>query len=211
MKVNEIFYSLQGEGITAGYPTVFIRLTGCNLRCLYCDTVYAYEEGQEMSVKDVADRVHEYGAHYVCITGGEPLQQKAELKLLLSLLNRYTVTIETNGSLSLEDLSFNYCHFAMDIKTPGSGMHLYNDFSNIEFLRSKDEIKFIIGSRTDYDFARGIIEKYKLAQKVIVTFSPVFGLEPRFLAQWVLEDKLFFVRVQLQIHKYIWEPGARGV
>ena len=211
MKVNEIFYSLQGEGITTGYPTVFIRLTGCNLRCTYCDTVYAYEEGQEMSVNEIADRVKDYGAHYICITGGEPLLQKAELKMLLSLLGKHTVTVETNGSVAVGDLDFSYCRFAMDIKTPGSGMDEHTDFSNLEYLNKNDEIKFIIGSRTDYDFAREIIEKYNLEGKVLVTFSPVFGLQPRYLAQWVLEDKLYLVRVQLQLHKYIWDPEARGV
>jgi len=211
MKVNEIFYSLQGEGITTGYPTVFIRLTGCNLRCTYCDTVYAYEEGREMSVNEIADRVKDYGAHYICITGGEPLLQKAELKMLLSLLGKHTVTVETNGSVAVGDLDFSYCRFAMDIKTPGSGMDEHTDFSNLEYLNKNDEIKFIIGSRTDYDFAREIIEKYNLEGKVLVTFSPVFGLQPRYLAQWVLEDKLYLVRVQLQLHKYIWDPEARGV
>ena len=211
MKVNEIFYSLQGEGITTGYPTVFIRLTGCNLRCTYCDTVYAYEEGREMSVNEIADRVKDYGAHYICITGGEPLLQKAELKMLLSLLGKHTVTVETNGSVAVGDLDFSYCRFAMDIKTPGSGMDEHTDFSNLDYLNKNDEIKFIIGSRTDYDFAREIIEKYNLEGKVLVTFSPVFGVQPRYLAQWVLEDKLYLVRVQLQLHKYIWDPEARGV
>ena len=211
MKVNEIFYSLQGEGITTGYPTVFIRLTGCNLRCTYCDTVYAYEEGLEMSVNEIADRVKDYGTHYICITGGEPLLQKAELKLLLPLLSKHTVTVETNGSVSVGDLASSCCRFAMDIKTPGSGMDEHNDFSNLEYLGKNDEIKFIICSRADYDFARGIIENYSLEKKVIVTFSPVFGLEPRYLAQWVLADKLYWARVQLQIHKYIWDPVARGV
>ena len=211
MKVNEIFYSLQGEGITTGYPTVFIRLTGCNLRCAYCDTVYAYEEGLEISVNKIADRVKEYGAHYVCITGGEPLLQKAELKLLLPLLSKYTVTVETNGAVALGDLATGCCRFAMDIKTPGSGMEDHTEFSNLEYLNQNDEIKFIIGSRNDYEFAKEIMAKYNLEGKVLVTFSPVFGFEPRYLAQWILEDRLNWVRLQLQIHKYIWDPAARGV
>ncbi|WP_066639126.1 radical SAM protein [Desulfolucanica intricata] len=212
MKVNEIFYSLQGEGITAGYPTTFIRLTGCNLRCTYCDTGYAYEAGQEMDISEIIKKTEEIGSHYICITGGEPLLQKSELEILLPGLKKNTVTIETNGSISLKNLDYKHCRFAMDIKTPGSGMHRMMDFSNLNLLNQKDEVKFIIGSREDYEFSLNIIKEYNILDRVIITFSPVFNkLNPRLLAQWVLDDKLHKARVQLQLHKYIWDPNARGV
>jgi len=208
MKVNEIFNSIQGEGVTIGIPTTFVRLTGCNLRCKWCDTQYAYEEGEELTVAEVVERIGEYGSEQVCITGGEPLVQKEVPRFLDILLNDgYLVTLETNGSLSIEPLPCSDgLMVSMDIKCPGSGEHSKMDFNNIEILGPGDQLKFIISNDEDYEYAKKVIEQYKPSCNIVMT--PVDVAKLKHLAERVLEDKLK-VRVLPQLHKIIWgnEPG----
>ncbi|MDP4180887.1 MAG: radical SAM protein [Bacillota bacterium] len=209
MKVNEIFLSIQGESIYAGYPTVFVRFSGCNLRCSYCDTAYAYEDGEYMTPEEIFLEIGRYSYKRVCLTGGEPLLQK-EIGELLKLLENYSVTIETNGSLPIEAHELKHGHsFVMDMKCPSSGFSQYMLLNNFKFLSQNDEIKFVIGSKEDYNWAKAIIkENYKAG---IITFSPVFGrIEYTDLINWILEDKLE-VRFQIQLHKLIWGPDKRGV
>jgi len=208
MKVNEIFNSIQGEGVTIGIPTTFVRLTGCNLRCKWCDTQYAYEEGEELTVAEVVERIGEYGSEQVCITGGEPLVQKEVPRFLDILLNDgYLVTLETNGSLSIEPLPCSDgLMVSMDIKCPGSGEHSKMDFNNIEILGPGDQLKFIISNDEDYEYAKKVIEQYEPSCNIVMT--PVDVAKLKHLAERVLEDKLK-VRVLPQLHKIIWgnEPG----
>ncbi len=212
MKVCEMFTSIQGESSYAGLPSVFIRLSGCNLRCSYCDTEYAFEEGEEISVDEILGFVEGAGIPLVEITGGEPLMQRQELKILIGVLldKGHRVLIETNGSQSIKDLDMRAV-IILDIKTPGSGMDTKNDFSNIEYLKPADEIKFVISDRKDYDWSKEILEKYDLGGRCPVLFSPAIGkLEPRELVNWILEDRLP-VRLNLQLHKYIFGLNERGV
>lgn len=211
MKVNEIFRSIQGETTFQGVPSLFIRTTGCNLRCTWCDTKYAYDDGTDYTVEELLKIVEKYQCRYVVITGGEPLIQN-EVPLLVERLIRagYKVLIETNGSPDISILhpdSFKI----VDIKCPGSGMSEQMQWQNIDHLTAQDEIKFIIADHEDYLWAKSIIESYKLSSRCTVLLSPVFNrLDPKALAGWILADNLS-VRLQLQIHKYIWGTEVRGV
>ncbi len=209
MLVNEIFLSIQGESMSVGFPTIFVRFTGCNLRCTYCDTTYAYEEGKEMSPDEVFEEIKRLHYKRVCITGGEPLLQE-ELDILLALLEDYTVTIETNGAVSIKDLRLNEGHsFVMDMKVPSSRCSDFMVLDNFDFLRNKDEIKFVIGDRKDYNWAKEIIENNY--SNGIITFSPVFGkINYEDMVNWILADRLE-VRFQIQLHKLIWGIYKTGV
>jgi 7-carboxy-7-deazaguanine synthase len=212
LTVNEIFHSIQGESTHAGRPCVFVRLTACDLRCSWCDTPYAFHEGQKMSVDEVVGRVREYGCDVVEITGGEPLLQKEVYPLMQRLLDEgRTVMLETGGHLSVEAVPDGVVR-VIDVKCPGSGESEKNHWPNLENLRPTDEIKFVIKDRPDYEFARDVASKHELIDRcAAVHFSPVHGvLDAKQLAAWVLEDRLR-VRVQLQLHKFIWSPETRGV
>lgn len=208
MKVCEIFASIQGEGSLAGIPMVFVRLTGCNLRCSYCDTRYAYYEGQELSVQQIIKKIESFGLNFVEITGGEPLLQQEVYELTEELVKKHNVLIETNGSISIKRLN-KKIKIIMDIKTPGSKMADKNLIENLNFLKKKDEIKFVLTDRYDYEWAKDFIKKHKIDVKEVL-FSPAYGmLEPARLAKWIIDDKLS-VRLNLQIHKYIF-GDLRGV
>lgn len=213
LKVNEIFYSIQGESSYAGRPCVFVRLTGCNLRCAYCDTQYAYHEGREREIKDIIDLVSSYNCTLVEVTGGEPLIQKETPVLIKSLLEEgYEVLLETNGSQDISQID-PQCIRIVDIKCPSSGEEAKNDLENLRRLTDKDEIKFVIGDRGDYKFARDVLDSAGLNPSMMnqVYFSPVFGkMESKLLAKWILEDHLD-VRLHMQLHKIIWDPAQRGV
>ncbi len=212
MKVNEIFLSIQGESTYQGVPCVFIRLAGCNLRCSYCDTSYARDrvDGEELSITEVLDRVRIYSCSTVEITGGEPLLQKGTFELAAKLLDSgYRVMVETNGTIDISSLDPRVIR-VVDIKCPGSGHTHEIMWDNLKHLGSGDEIKFVISSRDDYEWAREIIRDRNLTDHNTVLLSPAFSLiEPADLAEWILRDGLG-VRLNLQIHKYIWKPGARG-
>lgn len=211
MRVNEIYRSIQGESSYMGLPCVFVRLTYCNLRCTYCDTAYAFYEGNEMSVEEVMGAVEKYGCPLVEITGGEPLLQKEVFPLMDRLIESgYTVLLETGGSIDIGDVNQSVIKI-MDLKCPSSGESDRNLYGNIEKLQPYDEIKFVIGSREDYIWSKDAIQRYRLTERFPVLFSTVFQrLQPKDLVQWLLEDNLK-VRFQLQMHKYIWEPATRGV
>lgn len=213
LKVNEIFYSIQGESSYAGLPCVFIRLTGCNLRCSYCDTKYSYAEGEDMAVEKVLKKVRSYGCRLVEITGGEPLVQKAVPDFIRRLLDDgYIVLLETNGSLDIAVID-GRCVKIMDIKCPSSGEAEKNNRDNLRMLSENDEIKFVIGDRIDYDYAKDMLALVEKENKKVtkMLFSPLYRvLHPDILAGWILEDRLN-VRMQLQMHKIIWGEGARGV
>lgn len=211
MNICEIFTSIQGESSYAGLPCTFIRLTGCNLRCAYCDTTYAYAEGSERSVEEVACVVRDSGVKLVEITGGEPLLQEDVYPLIERLLNSgYTVLVETNGSMSIREID-RRAVLILDIKTPGSGMSGEMDFSNLAYLKQTDEIKFVLTGRADYEWVKAIMSSYALGEKCHVLLSPAFGnLSPEQLAGWILEDRLA-VRLNLQLHNYIFGPGRKGV
>ncbi|MCF6154782.1 MAG: radical SAM protein [Candidatus Brocadia sp.] len=211
MKINEIFKSIQGETSYAGMPCTFIRITGCNLRCSYCDTTYAYEEGTEVSIGSVLGRVAGFKTKLVCITGGEPLSDKDMPLLIGELLDKkYTVLVETNGSYDIRIIPQEAIKI-MDIKCPDSNMSHLMHWQNINYLAKSDEVKFVLNSRSDYEWAKEVIEKYRLSEITNVLMGTVFdGIVPRTVAQWILEDNLH-VRFQLQLHKYIWEPQTRGV
>lgn len=209
MKVNEIFLSIQGEGIATGYPTIFVRFTGCNLRCSYCDTTYAYNIGTEMSVDEVYEEIRGFKYMRVCLTGGEPLLQQ-DIKILLDKLSDYEVSIETNGAVSVEGIINNVNHrVTMDMKVPSSGESGKMKFENFNYLKDTDEIKFVIGNLDDYKWAKEIIGKFH--KRGIVTISPVFGkIDSREIVENILNDGLD-VRFQIQLHKVIWDPAERGV
>lgn len=212
VRVNEIFHSLQGESTWAGCPCVFVRLTGCNLRCTWCDTEYAFYEGQQMEIAEVAAKVESFGCGLVEITGGEPLLQQGVRPLINTLLARgHTVLIETSGERDISGLDPRAIRI-VDVKCPGSGESERNRWSNLEHLAQRDELKFVVSDRRDYEWARAAIRTHRLSERVnAVLLSPVFGkLEPADLAAWILEDGLP-VRMQLQMHKQIWSPTARGV
>jgi 7-carboxy-7-deazaguanine synthase len=213
LKVNELFYSLQGESSYAGRPCVFIRLTGCNLRCSYCDTRYAYEEGMDRELDLIIDQVSSYRCPLVEITGGEPLIQEETPALILRLLERnFMVLLETNGSQNIQRVD-DRCIKVVDLKCPSSGMEARNDLENLKKLGSNDELKFVIGDRIDFEYAKGILDEYQKFFSAMnpVHFSPVFGmLEPKLLAQWILEEHLE-VRLQLPLHKILWDPNQMGV
>jgi len=210
LKINEIFKSIQGESTYAGLPCTFVRLAGCNLRCTYCDTNYAYYEGKEISDEDIIAKIDEYGVKCVEFTGGEPLLQEETPKLIKTLLdNGYNVLIETNGSICIGCLD-KRLNIIMDYKTPKSGMSERMRPKNFEFLKPTDQIKFVLMDESDYIWAKDIIIENKLADKFEnILMSPAYGeLSPKDLVGWVLKDDLQ-VRVQLQIHKYIWAPDER--
>lgn len=211
MKVCEIFFSIQGESSYAGMPFVFVRLSGCNLRCNFCDTTYAYEEGSEMSIDEVLERVKNFGIKFVEITGGEPLLQKDTLILIKKLLDKkYTVLIETNGSVSIKEVD-NRAIVIMDIKTPKSGMFEKMDLENLKYIKEDDEIKFVIMDKEDYEWVKIFIYDYNLLEKCKILLSPAYGiLSPEKLSKWILEDRLP-LRLNLQIHKYIFGQDKRGV
>jgi len=212
LTVNEIFHSIQGESTHAGRPCVFVRLTACDLRCSWCDTPYAFHEGQKMSVEEVVGRVREYGCDVVEITGGEPLLQKEVYPLMQRLLDEgRTVMLETGGHLSVEAVPGAVIR-VIDVKCPGSGESEKNHWANLDSLRPTDEIKFVIKDRADYEYARGVVATHELTGRcAAVHFSPVHGVQDaRQLSAWVLDDRLK-VRVQLQLHKFIWSPETRGV
>lgn len=204
IRVTEIFHSLQGESRTVGWPTVFVRLTGCPLRCGYCDTAYAFSGGEWMTLAQVVDQVRHHGAHFVTVTGGEPLAQPDVIPLLKMLCDSgLEVSLETSGSRDIAAVD-QRVSVVMDLKTPGSGECDKNLYDNIDRLDSNDQVKFVIQDREDYEWSRQQLEKYRLDQKCEVLFSPVHGrLETRDLAEWILEDKLP-VRLQVQLHKLIW-------
>ena len=212
LTVNEIFYSVQGESTHAGRPCVFVRLTACDLRCSWCDTTYAFHEGTRMSVEDVVDKVRAYGCDVVEVTGGEPLLQKDVYPLMERLMaDVHTVLLETGGHRSITAVPPGV-HRIVDVKCPGSGESEKNCWENLAELRSTDEVKFVIKDRGDYEYARRIVRERALHERCgAVLFSPVHGvMNNRELAEWILEDRLP-VRLQLQAHKYIWDPSTRGV
>jgi 7-carboxy-7-deazaguanine synthase len=213
LKVNEIFYSIQGESSYAGRPCVFVRLTGCNLRCSYCDTRYAYEEGEDLEIEAILSRVRSYRCPLVEVTGGEPLMQ-AETSILISRLldEGYEVLLETNGSQDIGRIDHR-CVRIVDIKCPSSGEAEHNDLENLGRLTEKDELKFVIGAREDYEYAKRTLDLVKGKRPAAhrVHFSPVFGkVAPETLAGWILEDRLG-VRLHMQLHKMIWPRDRRGV
>jgi len=209
MKINEIFYSMQGEGSWVGLPNIFIRTTGCNLRCSFCDTTYAYIHGVEMDVKEVVDEIQKYPCNYVCITGGEPLLQEETVELLDVLLQKkYVVCVETNGSINIEKLvGKKSLMISLDIKCPSSTMHDKMNFDNLSQLSCNDQLKFVINNKVDYEYAKKIMKKYK--PQCIIFFQPVWGTDPKKLYSWILHDGLH-VRIGLQLHKMIW-GNTKGV
>lgn len=208
LRITEIFHSLQGETSRIGLPTVFIRLTGCPLRCGYCDTSYAFSGGTPMSIENVIEQIAVFSAHYVTVTGGEPLAQSDCLRLLTSLCDLgYSVSLETSGALDISRVDRRVSRI-VDIKTPGSGEIDKNYWKNLEYLTAHDEIKFVLCDENDYCWAKQLIHEHKLEQICPILFSPVFRqLDPAALADWILRDKLP-VRLQLQLHKLIWGECA---
>ena len=208
LRITEVFYSLQGETRSMGVPTVFIRLTGCPLRCGYCDTSYAFTGGQWMSLEDILAQVQQYSTKYVTVTGGEPLAQKDCAGLLTDLCDRgYSVSLETSGAIDLCGIDTRVSR-VMDLKTPGSGESDRNLYANIECLTQNDQVKFVLCDRADYDWAVAKLYEYQLAERCEVLFSPAYDqLALADLASWVLSDQLP-VRVQIQLHKLIWGNEA---
>jgi 7-carboxy-7-deazaguanine synthase len=212
LTLNEIFYSVQGESTYAGRPCVFVRLTACDLRCSWCDTPYAFHEGRKVGLTDVLSRVEEYGCPLVEVTGGEPLLQEDVYALMSGLLERgKTVLLETGGHRPTSRVPEAVVTI-LDVKCPGSGEEARTDWANLERLRPHDEVKFVVADRRDFEYARDVIDRYQLAGRAAaIHMSPVHGvLSPRTLSEWVLAERLP-VRVQLQLHKYIWDPATRGV
>ena len=211
MKINEIFKRIQGETSYAGLLCAFIRVTGCNLRCNYCDTTYAYEEGKEMSLSSILENIAGFKTKIVCVTGGEPLSNNDTPLLLEELLvKNYTVLVETNGSYDIRTIPQEIIKI-MDIKCPDSNMSHLMNWQNIKYLTKFDEVKFVLSSRKDYDWTKAVIYKYNLSEVANILIGTVFGaISPKMVVQWILEDNLD-VRFQLQLHKYIWEPHTRGV
>jgi len=211
LNIIEIFASIQGETSLTGLPTTFIRLAACNLRCTWCDTNYSFGRGTPLSLADILDQTNKNGCRHVCVTGGEPLLQENVFPLMEALCDQhYIVSLETGGSLPIDKVDKRVITI-LDIKCPGSGMSHKNLWSNMEFLKSNSEVKFVILDKTDYEYAKDICSKYDLFKKVQILFSPVFGvLDAKLLAEWILEDKLP-IRLNLQLHKFIWDPKTRGV
>jgi 7-carboxy-7-deazaguanine synthase len=213
LQITEIYLSLQGESTYSGLPCTFIRLTGCPLRCTYCDTAYAFYGGEKISISAILSKIAEIGCSLVEVTGGEPLAQPNCIHLLERLVrHNRTVLLETSGAFSTAAVPPDVRKI-LDIKTPSSGEQHRNLFDNLDLLAPHDEVKFVLGSREDYDWAREIIKKYELPRRCnAVLLSCVFTqLEPAVLADWMISDKLFDVRMQLQAHKYIWDPAMKGV
>ena len=211
LKINEIFKSIQGESTHMGIPCAFIRLTYCNLRCSYCDTEYSFHEGKDMSIAEILDEIKPMNTKLVEVTGGEPMVQENVIPLMKELLkNKYEVLLETSGAISLNKVP-NEVKKIVDFKCPSSDMSDKNLWSIIDDLNTEDEIKFVIGNRDDYDWTKEKIKKYNLNKQWTVLISPVFDkITLDKLAEWILEDNLD-VRLQLQMHKYIWDPEMRAV
>jgi 7-carboxy-7-deazaguanine synthase len=209
LRISEIFYSLQGEATTVGIPTVFVRLTGCPLRCSYCDTAYAFTGGEKLSLSQITEQIKSYKTRYVTITGGEPLAQSACIDLMRVLLNDgYHVSLETSGALDVSAVDSRAVK-VMDLKTPSSGEMQRNLYSNLEFLTPQDQIKFVIADDTDYQWSKLQLEEHRLAERCQVLFSPVMTvMAATKLADKILADQLP-VRFQIQLHKYLWDD-ARG-
>lgn len=210
LKIHEIFYSLQGESSRIGLPTVFVRLTGCPMRCVYCDTAYAFSGGSNIEISAILAKVAEFGTRYVTVTGGEPLAQKDCHVLLKDLCDAgYSVSLETGGAIDIGPVD-KRVSVILDIKTPGSGEVENNLWTNLTQLKPQDEVKFVLCSREDYDWAKTLLSTHKINEKCPVLFSPVYGqVNPTELAEWVLADRLS-VRVQVQLHKILWgeKPGV---
>jgi 7-carboxy-7-deazaguanine synthase len=203
MKVNEIFFSIQGEGKWSGLPNIFIRTSGCNLRCSFCDTKYAYSDGVEMSIKQIISRIKNYPSTNICITGGEPLLQTDIYELIKKLLEKnYNICIETNGSINIKNLiKIKTVLISLDIKCPSSNMKDKNYLKNIKLLRESDQIKFVIKNKVDYNYSKKILIQYKPACDIF--FQPVWGINPKFLANLILKDGLN-IKLGFQLHKIIW-------
>ncbi|MBU0951977.1 MAG: radical SAM protein [Elusimicrobia bacterium] len=211
LKINEIYKSIQGESRFAGYPCIFIRLAGCNLRCSYCDTKYAYNKGREMSISGIMDKIRHFKTKLIQITGGEPLLQKETPQLVRKLLSKgYKVLIGTNGSWDISKVDKRAIKL-MDIKCPGSRQSGKMLRGNFRHLNKNDEIKFVICNRKDYTFAKDIIKKHNLAKNTLVVLSPAFQkITPKIISEWILKDGIN-LKLGLQVHKLIWGPTARGV
>lgn len=211
LKINEIFFSIQGESSYSGFPTVFIRTTGCNLRCTYCDTKYSYHEGSLMSIDQILDKVREHQARHVCITGGEPLLQKEVFALMSKLCDLdYLVSLETSGSKSCADVD-SRVKIILDVKTPDSGAADSFDFVNLSTAGPTTEFKFVISSEKDFDWSESFCRQHDLFKKHLVLYSPNYDMiQPKWLAEKILQKKSSAC-LQLQLHKYIWSPQLRGV
>ena len=211
LTVNEIFFSIQGEGTRAGRPCLFVRLTGCPLRCVWCDTAYAFHEGARRAEEDVLAELARHPCRLVQVTGGEPLSQPAAFPFVTRLLDAgYEVLVETSGHISLADLDPRAVAI-MDVKAPGSGETHRMDWDNLERLKPTDEAKFVLAHRADYEWSRDLLRERRLAERCPVLFSPVHGqLDPGELGRWIVEDGLP-VRLQVQLHKYLWPGVERGV
>jgi len=207
LRITEIFHSLQGESNTVGLPTVFIRLTGCPLRCVYCDTAYAFTGGEKIGIDAIIAQAEQYGTSYITVTGGEPLAQPGCLELMTKLLDKgYVVSLETSGALDVSKVDQRVVK-VMDLKTPSSGELSRNCYQNIEYLTAKDQVKFVIGNDGDYDWSKSILTEYDLPNLCEILFSPVMGQQnPTELAEKILKDRLP-VRFQLQLHKILWDDA----
>lgn len=207
LRITEIFYSLQGESNTVGLPTVFIRLTGCPLRCVYCDTAYAFTGGNKIEIDAIIAEAEQYGSRYITVTGGEPLAQPGCLELMTKLLDKgYIVSLETSGALDVSRVDPRVVK-VMDLKTPSSGELSRNFYQNIEYLTAKDQVKFVIGNDEDYDWSKSVLIEYDLPNRCEILFSPVMGQQnPTELAEKILKDRLP-VRFQLQLHKILWDDA----
>ena len=211
LKINEIYYSVQGESTHAGRPCIFIRLTYCNLRCSYCDTEYAFYDGKDMEITDIMSEIKRWDCNLVEVTGGEPLFQDECIDLLNELVNsNYEVMLETGGSLSISDVPKKVVKI-VDFKCPSSGMVKKNLWSIVDDLQAHDEVKFVIGNREDFDWAKDRITEYSMDKICTLLFSPTFGeIDPQQIVEWILAENLP-VRMQLQMHKMIWSPEEKGV
>jgi 7-carboxy-7-deazaguanine synthase len=207
LRITEIFYSLQGESNTVGLPTVFVRLTGCPLRCVYCDTAYAFTGGKKIAIDAVIAQVEQYESKYITVTGGEPLVQPGCLELMTKLLDKgYAVSLETSGALDVSEVDPRVVK-VMDLKTPSSGELSRNLYQNIDYLTRKDQVKFVIGNDEDYDWSKAVLAEYDLSNRCEILFSPVMGQQnPTALAEKILKDRLP-VRFQLQLHKILWDDA----
>ena len=211
LKVNEIYYSIQGESSFSGLPCIFVRLTYCNLRCSYCDTEYAFYEGKKLEINQIIEKVNSFKCNLVEITGGEPLLQNDCIKLIEELeKNNKRVLIETGGSLTIKNIS-KKTHIILDLKCPSSKMEHKNLWDNLNYIKKTDEVKFVIGNKSDYNWSKKIINKYNLENKCLILMSPVFGeIDNKKIIDWILKDNLN-VRFQIQLHKKIWDKDKKGV
>ena len=211
LKINEIYYSIQGESSYTGLPCIFIRLTYCNLRCTYCDSEYTFHKGKDMTVNEIMTKIKQYKCNLVEVTGGEPLFQKGCIELLQKLIDsKYNVLLETSGSLSIQDVPKEVINI-IDFKCPTSNMKKKNYWENVKFIKPQDEIKFVIGNKEDYEWAKRKINQYNLTSKCMVLMSPIYKeIEPKIIIEWILNDNLD-VKFQIQLHKNIWEDKTKGV